>query len=90
MTAKHGATHNVSSVSASRTAGWMMGACGEQMTILTAMAMSVESIGEAKAEEARAAAEARLKGRLSAEEVASTNAALVWALAQLRVKHRHL
>jgi F-type H+-transporting ATPase subunit epsilon len=62
---------------------------GEQVTVLTAMAMGVESIDEVKAAEARAAAEAKLKERLSAEEVASTNAALVRALAQLRVKHRH-
>ena len=59
-----------------------------RVSILTDMAVAAESIDEAKAEEARRRAEARLREKLSAEEVASTNAALVRAVAQLRVK-RH-
>jgi F-type H+-transporting ATPase subunit epsilon len=61
---------------------------GERVSILTDMAIAAESIDEAKAEEARRRAEARLKEKLSAEEVASTNAALARSLAQLRVRRR--
>ena len=59
-----------------------------RVSILTDMAIAAESIDEAKAEEARQRAEARLREKLSAEQVASTNAALARSLAQLRVK-RH-
>ena len=59
-----------------------------RVSILTDMAIAAESIDEAKAEEARQKAEARLREKLSAEQVASTNAALARSLAQLRVK-RH-
>ncbi len=61
----------------------------DRVQILTDMAVSAEKIDEAKAEEARRRAELRLQDRLSAEEVAATNAALTRALAQLRVKRRH-
>ena len=46
------------------------------------------SIDEAKAEEARARAEARLREKISDEEVASVNASLVRSLAQLQVRRR--
>ncbi len=59
-----------------------------RVSILTDMAIAADSIDEAKAEEARQRAEARLREKLSAEQVASTNAALARSLAQLRVK-RH-
>jgi F-type H+-transporting ATPase subunit epsilon len=59
-----------------------------RVSILTDMAVAAESIDEAKAEEARRRAEAHLKEKLSAEEVASTNAALARSLAQLRVRRR--
>jgi F-type H+-transporting ATPase subunit epsilon len=59
-----------------------------RVSILTDMAIAAEKIDEAKAEEARQRAEARLGEKLSAEQVASTNASLAHALAQLRVK-RH-
>jgi F-type H+-transporting ATPase subunit epsilon len=59
-----------------------------RVSILTDMAIAAESIDEAKAEEARQRAEARLREKLSAEQVASTNAALTRSLAQLRVKRR--
>ena len=62
----------------------------DRVSILTDMAVAAESIDEAKAEEARKRAEARLREKMSAEEVASTNAALVRSLAQLRVKRRRL
>jgi F-type H+-transporting ATPase subunit epsilon len=62
---------------------------GDHVAILTDMAVAAESIDEAKAEEARQRAEARLRERLSSEEVASVNAALARSLAQLRVKRRH-
>jgi len=60
----------------------------DRVSVLTDMAIKAESIDEAKAEEARRRAEARLHEKLSAEEVASTNAALIRSLAQLRVKRR--
>jgi len=60
-----------------------------RVAILTDMAIPAENIDEAKAEEARQRAVARLREKLSAEEVASVNAALAHSLAQLRVKRRH-
>jgi F-type H+-transporting ATPase subunit epsilon len=60
-----------------------------RVSVLTDMAVEAERIDEAKAEEARQRAEARLREKLSDEEVASVNASLVRALAQLRVKRRH-
>jgi F-type H+-transporting ATPase subunit epsilon len=62
---------------------------GRGVAILTDMAVAAESIDEAKAEEARQRATARLREKLSAEEVASTNASLARSLAQLKVKRRH-
>jgi F-type H+-transporting ATPase subunit epsilon len=59
-----------------------------RVSILTDMAVAAESIDEAKAEEARRRAEARLNEKLSADEVASTNAALARSLAQLNVRRR--
>jgi F-type H+-transporting ATPase subunit epsilon len=59
-----------------------------RVSILTDMAVTAESIDEAKAEEARRRAEARLREKISAEEVASTNAALARSLAQLKVRRR--
>ena len=57
--------------------------------ILTDMAITAENIDEAKAEEARQRAAARLRENLSSQEVASVNAALARSLAQLSVKRRH-
>jgi F-type H+-transporting ATPase subunit epsilon len=62
---------------------------GESVSIVTDMAVAVENIDEAKAEEARQRAAARLREKVSSEEVASVNAALARSLAQLRVKRRH-
>ncbi len=61
---------------------------GDHVSILTDMAIKAVDIDEAKAEEAKKKAEARLRERLSDEEVASVNAALMHSLAQLKVKRR--
>jgi F-type H+-transporting ATPase subunit epsilon len=61
---------------------------GDRVAIATDMAVAVEAIDEAKAEEARQRAEARLREKISDEEVASVNASLVRSLAQLHVKQR--
>jgi len=61
---------------------------GDHVAILTDMAIAAEHIDEAKVEEARRRAEARLQEKLSDEEVASVNSALTRSLAQLRVKRR--
>jgi F-type H+-transporting ATPase subunit epsilon len=60
----------------------------ERVDIITDMAVTPENIDEAKAEQARQRAAARLRERISSEEVASVNASLVRSLAQLRVKRR--
>jgi len=61
---------------------------GDSVSILTDMAIEAENIDEAKAEEARQRAAARLREKISAEEVASVNASLARSLAQLNVKRR--
>ena len=61
---------------------------GESVAILTDMAIAAEKIDEAKVEEARQRAAARLSEKISAEEVASVNASLARSLAQLHVKRR--
>jgi F-type H+-transporting ATPase subunit epsilon len=60
-----------------------------RVAIVTNMAIAAENIDEAKAEEARQRAAARLLEKISSEEVASVNASLARSLAQLRVKRRH-
>jgi F-type H+-transporting ATPase subunit epsilon len=62
---------------------------GERVAIMTDMAIRAENIDEAKAEEARRQAEARLAQHLDDEEAAIVNAALAHSLAQLKVKRRH-
>jgi F-type H+-transporting ATPase subunit epsilon len=59
-----------------------------RVAVLTDLAVAADRIDEAKAEEARRRAEARLHEKLSDEEVASVNASLARSLAQLRVKRR--
>ena len=61
---------------------------GDHVAILTDLAIAAENINEAKAEEARQLAAARLRETMSSEEVASVNAALARSLAQVRVKRR--
>src|SRR5262249_35599797 len=59
-----------------------------KVSIRTDRAVAAESIDEARTEEARQRAVARLREHLSAEEVASVNASLARSLAQLKVKRR--
>jgi len=61
---------------------------GDRVAILTDMAIRAENIDEAKAEEARKRAEARLGEKLDDEETALVSAALAHSLAQLKVKRR--
>jgi F-type H+-transporting ATPase subunit epsilon len=61
---------------------------GRRVSILTDMAVAADKIDEARVEEARQRAEARLREKISAEEIASVNASLARSLAQLRVKRR--
>ena len=59
-----------------------------RVAIMTDMAIKAENIDEAKAEEARRRAEARLSEKIDDEEAAMVSAALAHSLAQLKVKHR--
>lgn len=62
----------------------------ERVAILTVFATDEAVIDEKKAEDARARAEARLKEKISPEEVALVQASLLHSLAQLKIKrHRH-
>jgi F-type H+-transporting ATPase subunit epsilon len=61
----------------------------ERVSIVTNMAIAMDKIDETAAEEARQRAAARLREKLSSEEVASVNASLARSLAQLHVKRRH-
>lgn len=69
--------------------GGLVEVTGTRVSIVTDMAIAAASIDEAKAEEARQRAAARLREKMSAEEVASVNASLARSLAQLHVKRRH-
>ena len=60
----------------------------DHVALLTDMAIAADHIDEAKAEEARRRAEARLQEKLSDEEVASVNGSIARAVAQLHVKRR--
>jgi len=60
----------------------------ERVWFVTDMAVAADRIDEAKAEEARRRALARLSEKISDEEVASVNASLARSLAQLTVKRR--
>ena len=61
---------------------------GERVAILTEMAIKAENIDEAKVEEARRKAEARMTEKLGEEEIVLVNAAIAQATAQLKVKRR--
>ena len=61
---------------------------GNQVSVLTDMAIQADNIDEQAAEEARKRAEKRLKEKLSDEELASVKASLMHSLAQLKVKRR--
>jgi len=60
----------------------------DRVAIVTDMAIAAKDIDEMKVEEARQRALARLRERISDEEVATVNASLARSLAQLRVKRR--
>ena len=68
--------------------GGLVEVTGDHVSILTDMAIAVGNIDEARVEEARQRAAARLREKISAEEVASVNASLARSLAQLGVKRR--
>jgi F-type H+-transporting ATPase subunit epsilon len=61
---------------------------GERVAIMADMAIRAENIDEAKAEEARRRAEARLAEHVDDEQSAIVSAALAHSLAQLKVKRR--
>lgn len=61
---------------------------GDRVALMTDMAIRAEHVDEAKAEEARRRAEARLAEKLDDEEAALVSAALAHSLAQLKVKRR--
>ena len=61
----------------------------DRVAIVTDMAVAAENIDEARAEEARQRAAARLQEKLSSQDLASVNAMLTRSLAQLSVKRRH-
>ena len=61
---------------------------GDHVAILADMAIRAENIDEAKAEEARRRAEARLAEKLGDEETAAVQAAISHSTAQLKVKRR--
>lgn len=62
---------------------------GDRVAILTDMAIKADDIDEQKAEEARKKAEARLAEKLTDEETATVQAALLHSLTQLNVKRRN-
>jgi F-type H+-transporting ATPase subunit epsilon len=66
----------------------MVEVTAKRVSIITDMAIDADRIDEAKVEEARARAAARLQDKISDEEVASVNASLARSLAQLQVKKR--
>jgi len=68
--------------------GGLVEVTGTRVSILTDMAVAADKIDEARVEEARQRAEARLREKITAEEVASVNASLARSLAQLHVKRR--
>jgi F-type H+-transporting ATPase subunit epsilon len=61
----------------------------ERVAILTVFATDVNAIDETKAEEARARAEARLKEKITPEEVTLVQASLAHSVAQLKFKRPH-
>src|SRR6476660_7747662 len=58
---------------------------GDNVAVVTDMAINVDNIDEARVEEARCRAQARLLDKISDEEVATVNASLAHSLVQLRV-----
>jgi len=61
---------------------------GNRVAVLTDMAVNAKNIDEAKAEEALRRAQARLAEKVSDEEAARLQAAVIHATTQLKVKRR--
>jgi F-type H+-transporting ATPase subunit epsilon len=61
---------------------------GDRVAVLTDMAVNAKNIDEAKAEEALRRAQARLAEKVSDEEAARLQAAIIHATTQLKVKRR--
>jgi len=61
---------------------------GDRVAILTDMAIEADDIDEAKAEEARRLAEARLAQKITDEEAAHIRAALTHSMTQIKVKRQ--
>jgi F-type H+-transporting ATPase subunit epsilon len=61
---------------------------GDHVAVMTDMAIQAENIDEAKAEEAKRRAEARLTEKLDDEQTALVSASLAHSVAQLKVKRR--
>ena len=60
----------------------------DRVAIVTDMAIEADKIDEARVEQARQRAAARLREKISDEELASVNASMVRSLAQLQVRRR--
>jgi F-type H+-transporting ATPase subunit epsilon len=60
----------------------------ERVAVLTDMALRADDLDEAKAEQARKAAEARLRERLGDEDAAVVNAAILRSIESLRGRKR--
>ena len=61
---------------------------GDRVSVLTDMAIQADNIDEAQVQEALRRAEARMAEKMSDEETARVQAAIVHATTQLKVKHR--
>ncbi len=61
----------------------------EKVSVITDMAIKANDIDEAKAEEARQKAEARLAQKLSDEDAATVQASLAHATIQLKLKRQN-
>jgi F-type H+-transporting ATPase subunit epsilon len=61
----------------------------ERVAIMTDMAFKADDLDAAQMEEARKRAEARMRERLSAEEIATANAALLRSVEHIQTKKRH-
>ena len=61
---------------------------GDHVSVLTDMAVKADELDDAKAEEARKAAEVRLRERLGEEEAAAVNAAILRSVQETRGRRR--
>jgi len=61
---------------------------GDRVAVMTDMAVGGDTLDDAKAEEARRRAEARMAERMSQAEVAAVSASIAHTLAQIKVRRR--